>query len=158
MKKTLALALIAAAQIVLPQDREWHALQRLTPGERVGVLLRDHKYVQGRFRSWSPEQIDIARGEQLHSLRLGDVRTVTVQRKGSRVKAAGIGALIGFGAAFPFGAASAGYITDRNNPSVQTRMGMGAGFGLFGGGIGAAIGALAGGTRNVTLYREARKP
>ncbi len=150
--------LLIAAQVLPAQDANWEKLKSLTPGERVGVLLHDRKFIQGRFRSWSPERIDITRRQQQESLRLADVRSVTVRRQGSRWKSAGIGALIGFGAAFPFGAASAGYIADQNNPSVQTRMGMGAGFGLFGAGIGAGIGALIGGTRNVTVYRETRKP
>ena len=152
------LLLIAAAQLMPAQDRDWEKLQSLTPGERVGVVLRDRKYIEGRFRSWSPERIDIARGQREESLKIADVRSVTVRRKGSRLKGTGIGALIGFASAFPFGAASAGYIADQNNPSIQTRMGMGAGFGMFGAGIGAVIGALAGGTRQVTVYREGRRP
>jgi hypothetical protein len=149
-------SILLAAALMMPAQGQ-SDLQSLSPGDRVGVLLRDRKYVQGRFRSWSPGRIDIVGRRQQESFKLSDVRTVTVQRKGSRWRAAGLGALIGFGAAFPFGAAPAGYITDQNDPSIKTRMGMGAGLGLFGAGIGAGIGALTGGSRNVTVYREARQ-
>ena len=82
-----------------------------------------------------------------------DVSAVRVEKRGSRKKAALWGGIIGFGIAFPIGAAAAGSLTDRNNPPASTRMGMGAGLGLFGCGIGAGLGALAGGTHSVTIYR-----
>jgi hypothetical protein len=82
-----------------------------------------------------------------------DVKRVWVEKTAPRWHAALIGAAVGFGVAFPIGAASAGYIADQNNPRLRTRMGFGAGFGLFGAGIGAGIGALAGGTKDVLIYR-----
>ena len=157
MKWKQPLLLVAAAILASAQDTDSQKLQELAPGDRVGVLLRDNKYVEGRFRSWTPDRLEISRKSRDESLKLTDVQRVSVARKGSRMKSAGWGAVIGFGAAFPFGAASAGYLTDRNNPRFQTRMGVGAGFGLFGAGIGAAIGALGGGTDNVTLYRARRQ-
>ena len=158
MKQKSLILFIAAAAYASAQDADWQKLQSLTPGDRVGVLLRDSKYIGGRFRSWSADRLDIARKSREETLKFTDVQRVNVARKGSRAKSAAWGALIGFGAAFPFGAASAGYLTDQNNPRFQTRMGMGAGFGLFGAGIGAAIGALAGGTDRVTVYRARRQP
>ena len=158
MNLNLGVLLIAAALCAIAQETDWENLQRLKFGERVGVLLRDNKYIEGRFRSWAPDRLDIERGTRHESLKSADVRRVSVLTKGSRAKSAGIGAVIGFGATFPFGVASAGYLTDQNNPRFQTRMGMGAGFGLIGAGIGAAIGALAGGTDNIVLYRAGRTP
>ena len=49
--------------------------------------------------------------------------------------------------------ATAGAITDRNNPSFEARAEAGARVGVVGAGIGAVIGTLAGGARFKTIYR-----
>jgi hypothetical protein len=46
-----AVLLIAIAQILPAQDRDWEKLQRLDPGDRVGVLLSDHKSLTGGSRN-----------------------------------------------------------------------------------------------------------
>ena len=141
---------LLTASAALP---DWRTLEYLQPDARVTALLREGKYVTGQFRSWSPEGIEIASKKGIRILGAEDVRRVWVEQKGSRWKGALTGALIGFGVAFPFGVGFAGYITDRNNPGFATRAGMGTGFGMFGAGIGAPFGALAGGKKNVTIYR-----
>jgi hypothetical protein len=150
--------LLTAVLPAIAQEAGWDKLQTVEQGKRVAVLLRDNKYIEGRFRAWQPDRLDIERRNRTESLKSADVRRVSIRTKGSRAKSAVLGAVIAFGAAFPFGAASAGYLTDQNNPRFQTRLGMGAGFGLFGASIGAAIGALAGGTKNVVVYRAGRQP
>jgi hypothetical protein len=51
-------------------------------------------------------------------------------------------------------ASAAGSLTDRNNPSFGSRAQAGGGVGLVGAGIGALIGALAGGgSRYQTIYQ-----
>ena len=132
---------------------DWKDLESLHPDARVTALLQDGKYVTGQFRKWSPEGIEIASKKGNLALGTEDVRRLSVEQKSSRWKGALIGALIGFGVAFPFGAGFAGYITDRNNPGFGTRAGMGTGFGMFGAGIGAPLGALGSGKKNVTIYR-----
>ena len=69
----------------------------------------------------------------------------------SRGRGALIGVIAGFAVAFPVGAAAGPYIADFGNPPVATRLRHGAGWGLFFGGVGAGIGALAG--KQVTVYR-----
>jgi hypothetical protein len=140
------------------QKAGWDELSRIAPGQPVTIMTRDHEVVDGRFRTWSPSGIEITRGKQMRAFDIVDIDRLQVHEKASRLKAAMWGALIGFGIVFPFGAASAGYLTDQNDPSLQTRAGMGAGLGLFGAGIGAAVGALAGGSRPVTVYRAQRRP
>lgn len=150
--KWSGMILLAASAIA--QDSDWQTLQSLHADARVSVVMRDGKLVQGRFASWSPEAIGVASNRGVRTLRAGDVRRVTVQQKSSRWKGAMVGALVGFGIGFPFGAAFAGHITDRNSPGFVTRTGMGAGFGMFTAGIAAPIGALTGGKKQVTVYRD----
>ena len=141
---------LLTASTALP---DWRALESLHPDARVTALLQDGKYVTGQFRAWSPEGIEIASKKGTRTLGAEEVRRLSVEQKGSRWKGALIGALIGFGVAFPFGVGFAGQISDRNNPGFAMRAGMGTGFGMFGAGIGAPLGALGGGKKNVTIYR-----
>jgi hypothetical protein len=47
--------------------------------------------------------------------------------------------------------AKAGYIVDKNNPTIKDRLGMAGVAGLFFGGIGAGVGAAAG--TSIVIYR-----
>jgi hypothetical protein len=132
----------------------WIEVASLPPGDRIRVIQKDGRIVEGSFQSVSSESLLLSSRKQIRSVSLAAVRQVSSRRRASRWKAVGIGAAIGFAIAFPIGAASAGYVTDRNNPSVGTRVGFGAGLGLFGAGIGAGIGALTGGSRYQTVYRS----
>jgi hypothetical protein len=71
-------------------------------------------------------------------------RTPAPSSRPSRTRRVLIGALVGFGAGFPVGVATAGYVGDTNNPSTGMRIENGARFGGLGAGIGALIGALSG--------------
>ena len=151
---TVLLAAVMGAMAGLTaQTPGWDKLNSIAPGQRVGIITADRNLIRGRFQSWSPSSIAIVRGRRVQSFATTDVRTVELQQKGSRWKGAMWGAIIGFAAIFPCGAASAGYVADTNHPSNGTRIGVGAAAGMFGAGIGAAIGALAGGTKSVTIYR-----
>ena len=152
-----ALALAAALLGTLAHAQTWDRLRDLAPEQRISVRARDGSWTEGRFRSWSPAALEVGTKESVRQFTLADTDRVIASSKGSLWKTALIGAGVGFGVAFPFGAASAGYVTDQNNPSVKTRIGMGAGFGLFGAGIGSALGALAGGTRQTTVYRREKR-
>ena len=81
-----------------------------------------------------------------------------IREKRSRWRGALIGSLSGFAAGFVAGASKAGYLADRNNPPASLRFGMGAGLGLYAAGIGAPIGALAGGSKSTTVYRSEKQP
>jgi len=136
------------------QDGDWNRVAKLSTRDPILVLQRDGPSVEGEFRSWSPENLLVESRKQVRSITLVSIRQVLVRRKASLWKAVGIGAAIGFGIAFSGGAASAGYLTDRNSPKFVTRAGVGAGLGLLGAGIGAGLGAIAGGFRFETLYRR----
>lgn len=136
------------------QTTNWANVRGLAPGTPLTVVTRDGTYVNGKFHIWSDTRIEVLRGKsKVRSFAMTDVHRVQMRERASRWKGALWGAILGFAAAFPCGALSAGYVTDQNNPGVQTRVAIGTGFGLFGAGIGAAVGALAGGSRSVTLYR-----
>ena len=149
----LSIALIHAPA----QQSDWGRLRELQPGQKVVVLTTDGKFAEGPWQTWSENGLGIQKRNRSHSIPMNTVRRVSVQQKGSRMRSALIGAAVGFGVAFPFGAAWAGYIVDRNSPPLSTRLGLGAGVGMFGAGIGAAIGALAGGTKNVVVYETDKR-
>jgi hypothetical protein len=154
MLRTIFLTIVIAFLSLAQESDDWTRVRDLPRDERLIVILRDGKSIEGTLQAWSAEGIDIQRKNgEVRSADRSAVLRVGARRQGSRAKAALWGTLIGFGIAFPIGAASAGHLADTNNPSFGTRAGMGAGFGMFGGGIGAAVGALGGGSKIVTIYR-----
>jgi hypothetical protein len=151
--RAVAIVALSVTAVLSAQTADWGRIGTVAPGQRITIETQDQKFVDGRFKSWSPDGIEILRGKRVASLAAPDVRRVSVHQKASRWKGAMWGAIFGFAALFPCGAASAGYVADTNNPRFGTRMEIGAAAGMFGAGIGAAIGALAGGTKSVTIYR-----
>lgn len=151
-----AVGLLVSATIAA-QSPEWGKLEALRPGDRIGLLARDRRYVEGRFQGWAPGSITLVRRQRAERWLEADVSNVRRREKGSRAKSAMWGALAGAAIVFPIGAAKAGYVVDRNNPPLSTRIGVGLGFGMYGAGIGAAVGALTGGTKHVTVYRAPEK-
>jgi hypothetical protein len=141
--------MLVTAAVSTAQDTQ--GLQQLRPGDRIGVVLRDGKSVRGRFEALDGTRLQFQKRD---ALLLADVKQVRVQRKASRWRAAGWGALIGFGIGFAIAAPHAGFISDRNDPPLSTTVGIGTGFGMFTGGIGAALGALAGGSKDELIYRS----
>ena len=138
----------------LPEPAQsWRRVAALSPGDVISVVPKDGPVVEGRYQSISPESLMVESKLQIRSLPLDSIKQVSVRRKASRAKTAGIAAAVGFGVAFPIGAASAGYLSDQNNPSFSTRAGTGVGMGLFGAAIAGGVGALAGGSRFETVYR-----
>ena len=155
MKPALAV-LLALAQLC-GQSGPPAALARLRPGDRIGVLTRDGKHIRGTFEQATAASLTIARKQRTEQWSLAEVESVRRIEETSRARSAMWSALVGFGLVFPTGAANAGYLTDRNNPPFTTRVGMGAGLGMYGAGIGAAIGVLAGGSKDVLVYRAPQR-
>jgi hypothetical protein len=128
---------------------QWDRVRQMPSGSTATVHLRSGEVLKAK--------IDAA---GVHGLRIvpkygnffdaNRAEIVRVQRK-SRAWGALWGAVIGFGAAAPFGAFAGPYIADYGNPSSSVRLRHAAGWGLFGAGIGAGIGALA--SMNRTIYR-----
>jgi hypothetical protein len=136
------------------QNADWEKLRELVSDQRVSALMHDRKYIEGRFRSWSPAGLQVYANRRTEWVKAPEVERVWVRKKAPRWRSALIGAAVGFAVAFPLGAAKAGYIADQNNPRFGTRAGVGAAFGIFGAGVGAGIGALAGGSKNELVYRS----
>jgi hypothetical protein len=155
MKRAFGVALLIGMQVAA-QEADWSALRQVAPGERIVVTTRARDVVEGRLADWNGNRLEITKGRAIRVFDLADLTRVQVREPGSRRRSALWGALIGFVPTFVCGVANAGYITDRNNPKFGLRMAVGGWSGLFGGGIGAAIGALSGGSRNVTVYQAPR--
>jgi hypothetical protein len=148
--------IILAALVCIPgwgQDQTWNRVAKLFTGDSIQVLQKDGHTAEGKFQGLTPESLALESRNQVRSITLVSIKQVSVRRKASRWKAAGIGGAIGFGIAFPIGAVSANYFTDQNSPRFSTRAGAGAALGVFGAGIGGGLGAIAGGSRYETVYR-----
>jgi len=158
-KKLIGLALLQTAalfaQIEASELPGWQAVGKVRPGEAVRVVLKRGGALEGVFESWSAASVSIVAGRaSIRILQAAEVEEISLRRTGGRLRAAGIGAGIGFGIALGLGAATAGTITDRNNPSLGARADAGGRVGVVGAGIGALIGALAGGASSKTIYRS----
>jgi hypothetical protein len=153
IRKTFVVLLLASLGAAQSKEKEWAAVERLERQEGVAASLRDGRVVRGRLEKWRVDAMDLSTTKGVEHFARQDVSAVRVEKRGSRKKGALWGAVIGFGIAFPIGVAAAGNLTDRNNPTASTRVGMGAGFGLLGAGIGAGLGSLTGGSHIETIYR-----
>jgi len=148
---------ILAALVCIPgwgQDRTWNRVSNLSAGTPIRVVQKDGHAAEGKFQVLTPESLTLESRNQVRSITLVSIRQVSVRRKASRWKAAGIGGAVGFGIAFPIGAASTGYLTDQNGPTFLTRAETGAMVGLIGAGIGGSIAAIVGGSSHETVYRS----
>jgi hypothetical protein len=157
-KRLIGVALLQAAALLAQVDATqfpgWQAVGNVRPGDKVRVVLIRGEAIEGVFQSWSPGSVSIVSGRaSMATLPAADVKEISLRRGGGRLRAAGIGGGIGFGIGFVLGAAAAGTLTDRNNPSLGARTEAGGRVGVVGAAIGAAIGALAGGARFQTIYR-----
>lgn len=141
-------ALMMAAACCAHAD--WNQLQRITSGTGVTVQLRGGELLKGRLQSVTTESLRLVTrdGKPLDASKDAIAR---VTRK-SRSKGALWGAIIGFGCAVPFGAYAGPYFADYGNPSSGVRLRHAGGWGMFGAGIGAGIGALTG--MSTTIYRN----
>jgi hypothetical protein len=156
-KRLIGLALLQAATLPAQVERSplpgWQAVGKVRPGEAMRVVLVSGRTIEGVFESWSVTSVSIGSGASMMSLKATEVKEISVRQSGRRWKAAAIASGIGFGVGYAIGTATAGAITDRNNPSFGARVEAGARVGVVGAGIGALIGALTGGARSKTIYR-----
>ncbi len=127
---------------------DWDSLQTLSPSDRIRVYTVDDHPTTGTFVQWSAEGLTV-QTKSARAVQIGrsQIREVTVLHKGGRGKRALIGLAAGFGAGFAFGAAAP---PTRDIP----RAGAGTMLGLTFGGVGAGIGALVPGDREVTVYKK----
>lgn len=149
----IAFAFLIGVASADPQP--WEALQDIKPDTPVRIVLTDGKTVSGSFVSWSPTSVTLDRDR---TLPMEKVHRLEQQHRASRWRGAMIGGLVAFGIGFTIGFSKAGYLTDRNSPKAQTRIGIGSGFGMFSAAIGAPIGALVPGSKTTTVYVREGKP
>ena len=132
-----------------PQEgSRWRNLSRLPPSTAIRAELTSGATFAGTIGNWDGNRFTLlARDGQAVPLERDAVRRLS---RRSRARGALYGFLAGFGAGFVTGTAAGAYITDYGNPSALRRVQYGIGFGAFAGGIGAAIGALAG--ARISIY------
>jgi hypothetical protein len=140
MRLALLVFVAFAAIQAQPPDAAWQRLSTLPEGAAVRVHQRNREVISGRLVRWTPDQL------VLRQAAVARPEIVKVSRR-SRLRGALLGFAIGFGIAAPIGAYAGPYIADWGNPSLRHA----AGWGIFFGGVGAGLGALAG--RHPTVYR-----
>ena len=114
--------------------QNWDSLGTLHPGDKVRVSLKAGAPVNGEFQSFTPQQVQVG---AVTALKQDVLRVDRYRNKGGRGKRAAIGALLGFGGGFAFGAAVGG----RKTPGCVSRGEAGAVIGGVGATVGAAVGA-----------------
>ena len=143
LRAILVLGAIATASAQSP-DEKWQRLSTLPEGAALRVHQRNREVISGRLVRWTPDQL------VLRQAAVARPEIVKVSRR-SRLRGALLGFAIGFGIAAPIGAYAGPYLADWGNPSTGVRLRHAAGWGIFFGGVGAGLGALAG--RHPTVYR-----
>ena len=71
--------------------QRWRRVAALSPGDVISVVPKDGPVVEGRYQSISPESLVVESKKQVRSMPLDSIKQVSVRRKASRAKAAGIG-------------------------------------------------------------------
>ena len=138
------LGVLAGAAAAQDPDAAWQRLANLKEGAALDVHLRNRDIVSGRLVRWTPTELS------LNKATFPRTGIVKVGRR-SRLRGALIGFAIAFAIAAPIGAYAGPYVADYGNPGTGVRLRHAAGWGIFFGGVGAGIGALAG--AHPTLYR-----
>jgi len=128
--------------------RDWQSLAQLQAGDKIRLSMKTGP-VDGAFRNWTPQQVTAG----TVTARREDVVKIERYRKGGwgRGTHAAIGAAVGFGGGFAFGAAVGGC---RPNEFLcfGNRGTWGAAVGGVGLVVGAGIGALIPGHHKDLIY------
>jgi hypothetical protein len=144
----LLLALSIPAAAADGAAKGWDRIGQIPKTQSVTIDLQDGKTLKGKIQETGAEGLTLIQGSAVRQVKRTEIATVT--RK-SRLKGALWGAITGTAITAPIMAAKAGYIVDKNNPTIKDRLRMAGLAGLFFGGIGAGVGAAAG-TSSV-IYR-----
>ena len=151
----VVLLMLAAGQPAACQSDTWEKAQALPPGAKIELFLTNDKTVTGTLAEVSPDGVTVTRKRDSIQIARSDIRQIWLLGKGSRLKNAGIAALVGFAVGCPIGAATAGYLGDENNPRLGMRAGFCLTIGGFAGGIAAGITAPFPATKRTLVYRSA---
>ena len=142
----LALSIPAAAADGAAKG--WDRIGQIPKTQSVTIHLQDGKTLKGKIQETGSDGLTLIQGRSVRQVKRTEIAEVT---KKSRLKGALWGSITGTAITAPILAAKAGYIVDKNNPTIKDRLGMAGVAGLFFGGIGAGVGAAAG-TSSV-IYR-----
>ncbi|MBZ5621209.1 MAG: hypothetical protein LAQ69_21155 [Acidobacteriia bacterium] len=137
----LLLALSIPAAAADGAAKGWDRIGQTPKTQSVTIHLQDGKTLKGKIQETGSDGLTLIQGSAVRQVKRAEIAKVT--RK-SRLKGALWGAIAGTAITAPIMAAKAGYIVDKNNPTIKDRLGMAGVAGLFFGGIGAGVGAAAG--------------
>jgi hypothetical protein len=143
LRLALILLIVGGAGAQDP-DPAWQRVGALPEGAALRVHLRNRDVVSGRLVRWSPAELALGQST------IPKPEITKVSRR-SRLRGALIGFAVGFAIAAPIGAYAGPYLADYGNPGTGVRLRHAGGWGIFFGGIGAGLGALAG--AHPTVYR-----
>ncbi len=134
-----------------PGESDWAAVQAIVQGKKLAIETKNGERIEGKLSNTSDTGLELIRKNKIVSVNRADIRRVYRLSGGSRVKGAligaGVGAGVGVGAGFGILGATGG------SDSAGDFM---AGITLAVAGIGAALGAIAGGASKRTLIYESR--
>ena len=134
MTKGIATLLLAAATL-LGAEGSWADVVALRPNEKIQVVKRDKKSLQGEVVRADAEHVTLTVGGQATSVAKADV--VRISRSAGRTRNALLGAAIGVGASAVVGAFLQKRLYNEGGNGDQALAASLA----VGGGLGAAIGA-----------------
>jgi hypothetical protein len=126
----------------------WDRVLGIPKTQKVKIHLQDGTTLKGRIEEVGPEGLTLVQGRSLTQVKAAEIVDIT---RTSRLKGALWGGIAGTAVSAPILAASAGYLMDKNNPTVTDRLGMALAGSIIFGGIGAGAGAAIG-TAD-TIYR-----
>ncbi|HCC57478.1 MAG TPA: hypothetical protein DEQ47_09475 [Solibacterales bacterium] len=138
MRMLLVLAVLLTSSAAAQDHRDWNALARLKPGEKVHITRNNQSPVNANFRSFNADEL----ATETLTARKPDVVAVERYRQGawSRGTRAGVFAAVGFGGGFALGAAAGGC---SSGGIISICPGRGRS-GLIAGGAGALVGGAIG--------------
>jgi hypothetical protein len=145
---TLLLALSIPAAAADGGATGWARIGQIPKTQTVTIRLQDGKSLKGKIQEAGADGLTLIQGSAVRQVKRTEIAEVTSK---SHRKGALWGAIAGTAVTAPIMAAKAGYIVDKNNPTIKDRLGMVAFAGLFFGGLGAGVGGAVGQTS--VLYR-----
>lgn len=156
MRALMALTAIVLWPVSGSSQPAWESVQRLSPDRSLSVELRSGQILKGELESAGAHGLRLRTkgGRTVEASKESIARVVRKSRKSGALW----GAMAGFGCAAPVGWYAGPYIADYGNPSIGVRSRHAAGWGLFFGGVGAGIGALAGAEKTVYRAPPVRPP
>jgi len=134
-----------------PGQQDWAAVQAIAKGRKLVIETKNGERLEGKLSNTSDTGLELIRKNKTVSVAGTDIRRIYRLDGGSRVKAALIGG--GIGAGVGAGAGAGVLSATGGSDSAADFM---AGMTLAIAGIGAAIGAIAGGQSKRTLIYESK--